>query len=203
MEKGINQLESNFGHELMTKAEALFREGVKNGVASYTFSEKDWQFLAKDLQQLGFKKFLDESISEATFLISPQKLKIVNTERYGTFLAPPHLFLPKGKVMTNEKGEITTPAIKELGNTNGFGLILTAETNPNKENIFCQYQRLVLIINTYNNYLFIEENLLTTDDQSQKKMEEFEITAMKRPEKEIINLFQNILEKKLKKNLNY
>jgi len=88
MEKEINHSEKSFGYELMDKAEKLFRKNDSSKIALYNFSEKDWGFLTKDLRQFGFKQFLDESIGEPIFLISPEKLKIVQTKKYGTFLIP-------------------------------------------------------------------------------------------------------------------
>lgn len=198
-EPKIHQSESNFGHELMAKAEELFKKDAQNGVAKYGFLEKDWKLLTKDLQQFGFKKFLDESIGKAILLISPQKLKIIDIERYGNFLIPPIILLPKRKVITNEKGEIINPVIKELGNTNGLELVLATETIPKKENIICQYQRLVLIVNAYNNYFFLKENLFITGKQRQEGINKLEINIMKRPELKEIRLFQKILKKNLEK----
>ena len=74
-EEEIYQSESNFGYELMTKAEEFFKKDAENEVAQYSFLNKDWELLTKDLQQFGFKKFIDKAIGEIIFLISPKKLK--------------------------------------------------------------------------------------------------------------------------------
>jgi uncharacterized protein YneR len=195
MEKEINHSEKSFGYELMDKAEKLFRKNDSSKIALYNFSEKDWGFLTKDLRQFGFKQFLDESIGEPIFLISPEKLKIVQTKKYGTFLIPSSSPLYKKEITFSEGEENNNLEAKELGKTNGFKLSLNTETIPNKENIICQYQQLSLVVNIYNSYYFLEENILIVNKLKRKKMEKVEITKMKRADLKEIRLFQKILRK--------
>ncbi len=200
-EPEIYQPENNFGHELMAKAEELFKKDAQNGVAKYGFLEKDWEFLTNDFQQFGFKEFIDESVSKPIFLIFPQKLKLVTIKKYGTFLIPPNFFLSEEKITIDEKGKDVSLPIKESGEINGFKLALATETIPAKENIFCQYQQLSLTVNAYNSHFLLKENFLWLSNQRQEKTKEYKIVEMKKANFKEIRLFQKILAKDLQKKL--
>jgi len=200
-EQEIRQSESNFGHELMAKAEELFKKDAENEVAQYSFLNKDWKLLTKDLQQFGFKKFIDKAIGKTIFLIFPQKLKLVTIKKYGTFLMPPKFFLSEEKITIDEKGKGVSLPIKESGEINGFKLALATETIPAKENIFCQYQQLSLTVNTYNSHFLLKENFLWLDNQRPEKTKKYKIVEMKRANFKEIKLFQKILAKDLQKKL--
>jgi len=203
VEKELNQSENNFGCGLMAKAEELFKKDAQNGLAKYSFPEEESKSLIGDLQKLGFKKFLEKSIGEPIFLISPQKIKIIEIEKYGTFLVPPIVLRLKRKFLINQRGEIIDPVIKELGETDGFELILTTETIPKKENISYQYQRLVLSVNNYHHYFFLEENFFTSQERKGEETDNLEVNAMKRTGLKEIKLFQEILNKNLEKIKDY
>ena len=200
-EEEIYQSESNFGYELMTKAEEFFKKDAENEVAQYSFLNKDWELLTKDLQQFGFKKFIDKAIGKTIFLIFPQKLKLVTIKKYGTFLMPPNFFLSEEKITIDEKGKGVSLPIKESGEINGFKLALATETIPAKENIFCQYQQLSLTVNTYNSHFLLKENFLWLDNQRPEKTKKYKIVEMKRANFKEIKLFQKILAKDLQKKL--
>jgi len=199
-EPKIHQSESNFGHELIDKAERFFQKDGKDGFAEYKFQDRDWELLTKDLQQFGFRRFIDDTIGEAIFLITPQKLKMVKIDGYGSFLVPPNLILPDKKIIINEKGKNIILPIKESGEINCFKLALAMETIPAKENIFYQYQQLTLIINSSRNYFFLKENFLIKEHH-QGKEEAINVVEMKRADNKEIRLFQKILAKNLQKKL--
>lgn len=199
-EPKIHQSESNFGRELIDKAERFFQKDGKDGFAEYKFKNRDWELLTKDLQQFGFRRFIDDTIGEAIFSITPQKLKMVKIDGYGLFLVPPNLILANKKIIINEKGENISLSIKESGEINGFKLSLNTETIPTKENVLCQYQQLALIIDSSRNYFFLKENFLIkkTHQGKEEAINVVEVETKRADDKEI-RLFQKILAKDLQK----
>lgn len=184
MEKEINQLKNQHGCELMNKAAALFEKDAENGAAKYKFSEEDCDFLIKDLQLSGFKKFLDESIGQIIFSVSLERLKFLKTRRNINFLMPIG-FSPSREKFGNK--------FKELRKINGFKLALDTETIPTKKNVIKQHQELVLFINT-NHFFFLENEILTMNNQ-QKEIEKIITTEIRKPELKEIRLFEQIIKK--------
>ena len=145
-EQEIRQSESNFGHELMAKAEELFKKDAENEVAQYSFLNKDWKLLTKDLQQFGFKKFIDKAIGKTIFLIFPQKLKLVTIKKYGTFLMPLNFFFLKKKSQLMKKGKVSAYQLKNQEKLTALNLPWLRKQSPPKKIFSANINNYLLLL---------------------------------------------------------